>query len=87
MFDTASLCKMTTLLSLLCAENWWWDSDEESYIRFHEDGTGEVSLRVLYTAFHRSELIVSQADRSLRALYVHCSPFQLETVRAGFFEQ
>lgn len=36
---------MTTLLSLLCAENWWWDSDEESYIRFHEDGTGEVSLK------------------------------------------
>lgn len=35
---------MTTLISLLCAENWWWDSGEESYIRFHEDGTGEVSL-------------------------------------------
>lgn len=37
-----------TLLSLLCAENWWWDSGAESYIRFHEDGTGEVSLAVSY---------------------------------------
>lgn len=42
---------MTTLLSLLCAENWWWDSGEESYIRFHEDGTGEVSLKVLHVSF------------------------------------
>ena len=44
-------CQMTTLRSLLCADNWWWDSGEESFIRFHEDGTGEVSLRFLHVAF------------------------------------
>ncbi|OJJ53812.1 hypothetical protein ASPSYDRAFT_50561 [Aspergillus sydowii CBS 593.65] len=44
-----------TLLSLLCAENWWWDSGAESYIRFHEDGTGELVARCelcLFIAAH-----------------------------------
>lgn len=76
---------MTTVLSLLCAKNWWWDSGEESYMRFHEDGTGEVSQSHL-VPFHRFNL-TSQAGRSLRALLVHCSPFQLETARSSFFKQ
>lgn len=35
-----------TLLSILCGEVWWWDSDEESQIIFHRNGTGLVSLNI-----------------------------------------
>ncbi|KAJ5162103.1 hypothetical protein N7492_007495 [Penicillium capsulatum] len=36
--------KMTSK-SLLCRENWYWDSNKESYIRFNEDGTGQLVAR------------------------------------------
>ncbi|OJJ07913.1 hypothetical protein ASPVEDRAFT_89146 [Aspergillus versicolor CBS 583.65] len=46
---------MATFRSLLCAEKWWWDSAAESYIQFHEDGTGDLVARrelCLFIAAH-----------------------------------
>jgi len=35
---------ITTFRSILCAESWHWDSNNEHKIVFNEDGTGEVSV-------------------------------------------
>lgn len=33
----------STLMSLLCDKFWYWDSNDESWIKFKENGTGAVS--------------------------------------------
>jgi hypothetical protein len=41
-----------TLMPLLCDNLWYWDSDEESFIEFKENGTGNVSQASILRALN-----------------------------------
>ncbi|KAJ5885579.1 hypothetical protein N7504_001127 [Penicillium tannophilum] len=70
----------STVMSLLCDKFWYWDSNDESWIKFKENGTGSLFARREFCIFiaaefdwiaQNPEILSSEVDTQ-NSLVCHC---------------